>query len=123
LCSAKALSQEDSKFAELVLQGEKKAQFFISNAIILQSMYSNFLKPFPNITLMVQSKSYGWISKNKNKNKFIFLKFLAFFWKNYAIFDLIGEIIISKNQSMNTWKNYSRIFFSFFLNQMKCIEN
>jgi hypothetical protein len=40
LCCAKILSQEDPKFAEPVLQ----------------SMWSNFLKLFPHITLMVQSK-------------------------------------------------------------------
>jgi hypothetical protein len=35
LCSVKVLSQKDSKFANLVLQGIKKALFFTSNATIL----------------------------------------------------------------------------------------
>jgi hypothetical protein len=39
LCSAKVLSQEDSKFADLVLQRIKEVLFFSSNAIILQSMW------------------------------------------------------------------------------------
>jgi hypothetical protein len=42
LCSAKILSQEDSKFPGLVLQGVKEALFFTSNAIILQFMWSIF---------------------------------------------------------------------------------
>jgi hypothetical protein len=49
LYSVEVLSQEDSKFAELVLE----AFFFTSNAIILQSMWSIFLKPFLHITLII----------------------------------------------------------------------
>jgi hypothetical protein len=43
-------------FAELVLQGKKKALFFNSNAIILQSRWSNFLKFFLHIILIDGSK-------------------------------------------------------------------
>jgi hypothetical protein len=46
LCSAKDLSQEDSKITHHVLQGVKKAPFHTLNAIILQSMWSTFLKLF-----------------------------------------------------------------------------
>jgi hypothetical protein len=35
LCSAKVLSQEDSKFDDPVLQGIKRSLFFTSNPIIL----------------------------------------------------------------------------------------
>jgi hypothetical protein len=38
LSSTKALSQEDSKFVDLVLHGAKTVLFFTSNIIILQSM-------------------------------------------------------------------------------------
>jgi hypothetical protein len=37
----------------LILQGAKKALFFTLNAIILQSMWSTFLKKIPHITLIV----------------------------------------------------------------------
>jgi hypothetical protein len=37
----------------LILQGAKKALFFTLNAIILESMWSTFLKKFPHITLIV----------------------------------------------------------------------
>jgi hypothetical protein len=46
LCSIKVLSQEDSKFADHALHGVKKALFFTSNTIILQFMWSTFLKLF-----------------------------------------------------------------------------
>jgi hypothetical protein len=29
------------------------------------------------------------------------LKFLVFFWINYAVFDIVGKTISSKNKSMN----------------------
>jgi hypothetical protein len=32
------------------------------------------------------------------------------FWQNYVIFDIIGEIIFLKNQSMNTWRRGCLIF-------------
>jgi hypothetical protein len=53
LCSARVLIQEDAKFVDVVLQGVKKAFFFTSNAIILQSMWSTFLKLYPHIILIV----------------------------------------------------------------------
>jgi hypothetical protein len=56
LYSAKVLSQEDSKFADPVLCGVKKALFFTSSIIILQSMWSTFLKLFPNLIVIVQTK-------------------------------------------------------------------
>jgi hypothetical protein len=56
LCSTKVLSQEDSKFVDPILQGEKKALFFTSNAIILQFKWSAFLKLFPHIILIACSK-------------------------------------------------------------------
>jgi hypothetical protein len=37
----------------LILQGTKEALLFTLNAVILQSMWSNFLKFFPHITLIV----------------------------------------------------------------------
>jgi hypothetical protein len=37
----------------LILQGAKKALFFTLNAIILQSMWSSFLKKIPHITYIV----------------------------------------------------------------------
>jgi hypothetical protein len=37
-CGANVLSQEYSKFVDLVLQGVEKTLLFTSNAIILQSM-------------------------------------------------------------------------------------
>jgi hypothetical protein len=46
------LSQEESKFVDLVLQGAKKALFFSSNIIVLQSIWLNFLKDFPQINLI-----------------------------------------------------------------------
>jgi hypothetical protein len=55
------LNQEDSKFVELVLQGEKKALFFTSNTIIYVVKFLNF---FPHITLMVQSKIL-WLNLKK----------------------------------------------------------
>jgi hypothetical protein len=57
LCSAKVLSQEDSKFADLVLQGVKKSLFFTSNAIILQPMWSTFLKLFLYTILIIKNKT------------------------------------------------------------------
>jgi hypothetical protein len=68
LCSAKVLSQEDSKFAHLVLHGIKKVIFFTSNATILQSMWSTFLKLFLHIILIVKSKIL-WLNLKIKKNK------------------------------------------------------
>jgi hypothetical protein len=56
LCSAKVLSQEDSKFVDHVLHGVKKALFFTSNTIFLQTMWLTFLKKIPHIILIIQSK-------------------------------------------------------------------
>jgi hypothetical protein len=44
LCTTNVLSQEDSNFHDPVLQGAKTAFFFSLNAIILQPMWSIFLK-------------------------------------------------------------------------------
>jgi hypothetical protein len=72
LCSARVLIQEDAKFVDVVLQGVKKAFFFTSNAIILQSMWSTFLKLYPHIILIVWSKIL-WLNLELkiNKNQFI----------------------------------------------------
>jgi hypothetical protein len=56
LCCAIVLSQEDSKLADLVLHGVKKTLFLISNAKILQSMWSSFLRLFPHTILILKSK-------------------------------------------------------------------
>jgi hypothetical protein len=53
LCSTKVLSHED---LDPVLQGVKKALFFTSNVVILQSMRSTFYKKIPHLILIVQSK-------------------------------------------------------------------
>jgi hypothetical protein len=68
---AKILSQEDSKFADHVLQDVKKLIFFTSNTIILQFMWSNFLKLFAHIILIFQSKILHLNLKNKIKNEFM----------------------------------------------------
>jgi hypothetical protein len=82
LCSIKVLSQEDSKFADHVLQGVKKALFFTSNAIILQSMWPNFLKHFQHLILIVQ-RMILWLNLQKRRIK----KFKQFALK-VAIFGL-----------------------------------
>jgi hypothetical protein len=64
LYSANFLSKEGSKYSEPALQGERKAFFFTSNAIILQSMRSIFLRFFPHIILVVQSKIL-WLNLKK----------------------------------------------------------
>jgi hypothetical protein len=46
LHSTKVLNQEDSKFVEPILLVVKKTLFFTSNAIILQPMWSTFLRIF-----------------------------------------------------------------------------
>jgi hypothetical protein len=51
--SAKVLNQEDSRFVDFVLQGEKITLFSTSNTIILQSMRSMFLKTFMHLILIV----------------------------------------------------------------------
>jgi hypothetical protein len=56
LCSATVLSQEDPKFVDCILQGVKKGFFFISYAIILQSMWLVLLKLFSRIILVVKDK-------------------------------------------------------------------
>jgi hypothetical protein len=56
LCSSKVLSQWDSKFGDHVLHGVKQALFFTLKAIILQFMWSTFLKLFAHIVLIAQSK-------------------------------------------------------------------
>jgi hypothetical protein len=66
LCSAKVLSQEDSKIVDLVLQGVKKTLFFTSNAIILQSMWPTFLKLSPHLILIVLGKIL-WLDPQKIK--------------------------------------------------------
>jgi hypothetical protein len=53
LYSAKVFIQEDFKFDGLVLYSVKHALFFALNAIILLSISSNFLRMFPQITLIV----------------------------------------------------------------------
>jgi hypothetical protein len=47
------LTMEIQSLLTLILQGAKKALLFTLNAIILQSMWSTFLKLFPHITLVV----------------------------------------------------------------------
>jgi hypothetical protein len=64
LCSAKVLSHEELKFVDLVLQGVKKALLFTSNAIILQSMWSTFVKPFFHLILIDQNKIL-WLNLKK----------------------------------------------------------
>jgi hypothetical protein len=49
----KKLVKEIQSLLTLILQGAKKALIFTSNAIILQSMWSTFLKFFPHINLIV----------------------------------------------------------------------
>jgi hypothetical protein len=56
LCGTKVLSQEDSKFVDHVLQCVKKALFFTSNSIILQSMLSTFLKIFLQFILTLEGQ-------------------------------------------------------------------
>jgi hypothetical protein len=71
LCSAKDLSYEDLKFVDPVFQGIRKALIFTSNAIILQSMWSTFLKKFPHLILIVQSKLVQ-LNLKKSKSKSIY---------------------------------------------------
>jgi hypothetical protein len=56
LCSAKVLSQEDSRFANLFVQVEKKTHLFTSNIIILQSVWCIVVENFLHIVLIVQGK-------------------------------------------------------------------
>jgi hypothetical protein len=49
----KNLTKGIESLLTLILQDEKKALFFTLNAIILQSMWSAFLKKIPHITLIV----------------------------------------------------------------------
>jgi hypothetical protein len=51
----------------LIFRMQKKAFFFTLNAIILQSMWSNFLKIFPHITLIISGKI---LQLELKKNKF-----------------------------------------------------
>jgi hypothetical protein len=48
--------------------------FFISNTIILQSMRSTFLKLFPHLILIVQSKIL-WLNLKKKEKKSIYADF------------------------------------------------
>jgi hypothetical protein len=50
----------------LILQGAKKAIFFTLYAIILQSIWSIFLKKIPHITLILQGKIL-WLELKKIK--------------------------------------------------------
>jgi hypothetical protein len=49
----KNLTKGIQSLQTLILQDAKKALFFTLNAIILQSMWSTFLKIFPHVTLIV----------------------------------------------------------------------
>jgi hypothetical protein len=53
LLSTKVVSQEDSKFANPILQGVKKLFFITSNTIILRSIQLSFLKLFSQTTLVI----------------------------------------------------------------------
>jgi hypothetical protein len=55
LCSAKFLSQENSKCDDPIVHGVKEALFFTSNAIILQSMWSKIWNLFAHIILILQN--------------------------------------------------------------------
>jgi hypothetical protein len=54
------------KFVDPILYGMKKTLFFTSNSIILQSMWSIFLKLFLHIILLVQIKIL-WSNLKKEK--------------------------------------------------------
>jgi hypothetical protein len=63
LCSANVLRKEDSKSTNFVLEGAKKSYFFTSNAINLQSMWSNVLK---NLHKSLYSKGSFVLSSSNN---------------------------------------------------------
>jgi hypothetical protein len=67
----KILSQEDSKIADPILKGVKKALFFTSNAVILQSLCSTVFNFFSHLILIVQSKIL-WLNLKKSNQKSIY---------------------------------------------------
>jgi hypothetical protein len=66
--STKVLSQEDSKFADPFFKGLKKVLFFTLNAIILQSMWSAFLKKITHLISIIKSKILWLNLQNKKIN-------------------------------------------------------
>jgi hypothetical protein len=67
----KNLTKGIQSLSTLILQGAKKALFFTLNAIILQSMWSTFLKFFPHITLIIKKKII-WFKFKENKFNLIY---------------------------------------------------
>jgi hypothetical protein len=75
LSNEKKFNQENSKSTNPFWQNAKKAQFFISNVIILQSTRSKYLKIFPRILLVIRNKILQFDPfKEKEKNQFFFLQ-------------------------------------------------
>jgi hypothetical protein len=83
LSNEKNLTKGIQSLLILILQGAKKAIFFTLNTIILQSMWSTFLKFFPHITLIV----YGKILWLELKKKIFNLIYAICNWSdNFGVF-------------------------------------
>ena len=69
MCSAKVLSQEDSKIVDSILKGVKKSSFLHFKCYNLAIFVAKFLKTFS--THHFEARSYGLIPKNLKKVQFM----------------------------------------------------